>query len=408
MSKLALLIGINYIGTPNKLNGCQNDILRFTEVLTYKYGYKKENMVSLMDRLGYKSPIKNNIILEMNNLVEKSNKNKAQEIFLYYSGHGTTIFDRNNDEVDRRDECLVPLDYDKNGIISDDDIYTFLSKLYEKSKITCIFDCCNSASNSDLPISYLLKNGKVVKENYSKKANLNKNIIIISGCADNNVSYDAVEPNGTPCGILSYSIRKTLENNAYTCNIKELLYGVTKEINKFKLQQVPVISVGSDKILPESNIFKFDKNTAKNVVSNIPVKSYFNLFSKSVMSMIPNDIAKKVSKSMHKDLHNIDKDVFNTELKNELNNKLYKKFNLPQELSKELSKEISKELSKEISKEITENITNNNKTTNKKYNKYLINKILKKTIKYFEKKKYIQLAIILIIAYIFTKNIIST
>ena len=39
MSKFALLIGINYKGTSNELNGCINDVMNMRDVLIKHFGY---------------------------------------------------------------------------------------------------------------------------------------------------------------------------------------------------------------------------------------------------------------------------------------------------------------------------------------------------------------------------------
>ena len=50
MSKLALLIGINYIGTPQQLSGCINDITETKKILKEVYKYEEKNIVSLTDK----------------------------------------------------------------------------------------------------------------------------------------------------------------------------------------------------------------------------------------------------------------------------------------------------------------------------------------------------------------------
>lgn len=263
MSKFALLIGINYIGTNSRLYGCQNDIINFAPILTSKYGYSNKNIVSLMDRRGYQSPTLKNIKDEINKLIILSKKKKASEVLIYYSGHGTNIIDKNKDESDGYDECLVPLDYNNSGFITDDYIYYLLSSFSNNTKVIFIFDSCNSASNTDLPVSYLNKKNTIVTETYSKRASLNKNIFIISGCADDNYSYDTAEPDGTPCGLLSYSIRKTIEQNNYSCNIKQLLEGIYSIITSYNLDQVPVISVGSESININTPVFILEPKKGK-------------------------------------------------------------------------------------------------------------------------------------------------
>ena len=243
----ALLIGINYTGTSSQLYGCQNDVLKMKEVIKTHYGYKEENITMLMDKQGFILPTASNIIAQLNLLYSKSKNNLINEIYIHYSGHGTSIIDRDGDETDGKDECIVPLDYSKSGIITDDFIYAFLSKIKPVKKITWVFDSCNSASCTDLPYSYIINNSnQIIKQILSKRKPIsnNKNIYILSGCLDANVSYDVREPDGTPCGLLSYNLRKTLEQFGYTCTISQLLTNIKKGFGQ--TDQSPVLSVNSN------------------------------------------------------------------------------------------------------------------------------------------------------------------
>ena len=47
--KRALLVGINYIGTDNALNGCINDIDNMRDILKSEYGYKDADIIMISD-----------------------------------------------------------------------------------------------------------------------------------------------------------------------------------------------------------------------------------------------------------------------------------------------------------------------------------------------------------------------
>jgi len=242
--KIAILIGINYIGSQVQLAGCQNDVIKMKDVLMKNYGYKNENIYMLVDRPEFIQPTASNIIAQLNWLYLLSAKEVIGEIYVHYSGHGTSIIDRDRDETDGKDECIVPVDYTKSGIISDDIIYSFLSKIKQvEKKIIWVFDSCNSASCTDLPYSFVIDNkNKITKQILSKRKPItnNNNIFVLSGCLDAKVSYDVVELDGTPCGLLSYNLRKTLEKFNYTCTISQLLINIKSGFGN--LDQAPVLS----------------------------------------------------------------------------------------------------------------------------------------------------------------------
>ena len=81
---------------------------------------------------------------------------------------GGTQKDTNGDEADGHDETLCPMDYEQNGIITDDDMFDLVVKpLPRGCKLTAIFDCCHSGSILDLPFTYQPdgKNGVVMRNN---------------------------------------------------------------------------------------------------------------------------------------------------------------------------------------------------------------------------------------------------
>ena len=81
----------------------------------------------------------------------------------------------------------------------------------------------------------------------------NSKIFIISGCFDFSYSYDSAEPNGKPCGLLSYGLRKVLEKYNYNCTIENLITEIKKGFGNNN--QTPVLSVNSNNIMPSTIVF---------------------------------------------------------------------------------------------------------------------------------------------------------
>jgi hypothetical protein len=94
-TKKALLIGINYVGTPYTLRGCINDVTKVKSQIN-SYGFSNQNIKILTDNTPQK-PTRENILLEFKNLL--ANANSGDTLFFLYSGHGTQILDKNNDET---------------------------------------------------------------------------------------------------------------------------------------------------------------------------------------------------------------------------------------------------------------------------------------------------------------------
>jgi hypothetical protein len=80
-----------------------------------------------MDDGNHESPTKDNMIAAYKKIVSECEAGDA--LFLHYSGHGAKIRDDDfGEEEDGYDESLVPLDYQKKGMIRDDDLYEIIVK----------------------------------------------------------------------------------------------------------------------------------------------------------------------------------------------------------------------------------------------------------------------------------------
>ena len=119
MTKIALLMGLNYRGSSAELSGCIHDVVNTGKVLEEVYGYKSEDILYMTDDSEIK-PTARNILAQLIRLSERTYQEDIKEIWVSYSGHGTYVKDVNDDEDDGKDECLVPLDYKESGMISDD------------------------------------------------------------------------------------------------------------------------------------------------------------------------------------------------------------------------------------------------------------------------------------------------
>lgn len=80
------MIGINYLGQPNQLHGCINDVTNMSVFLNEKHGYRREDMVILTDDQEniMSIPTKANIIRAMHWLVKNAQPNDS--LFIHFSG----------------------------------------------------------------------------------------------------------------------------------------------------------------------------------------------------------------------------------------------------------------------------------------------------------------------------------
>lgn len=231
--KAALLIGINYQGTQNELGGCENDIYDMKAKLMVNYGIAEEDILVLTEK-ETKQPTYANIIYGINWLVEK-NRQGYKNIWFQYSGHGYYKKDRNGDELDGMDECIVTVD---TKFITDDVLKTNLvNRMSDDVNMICIMDCCHSGTIMDLKYKY--KTRGVCELQYNDKDG--RNVISVSGCRDDETSADAWFTNKWN-GALTKKLMTVLERSNYSITNLNLLTELQTELDNDRFTQRPVIT----------------------------------------------------------------------------------------------------------------------------------------------------------------------
>ncbi len=149
-----LFIGIDYLGTSSELENCRNDARDMEKLLSDMYEVE-ESILLLDDSDDDKKPTRENIIKWIKWLV--SNNSEGDTLWLHYSGHGGNTRDTSGDEEDNKDETLIPLDFEDNGEISDDELNVLLCRPVVASGCTLYFhdDCCHSGTGADLRFKLL-------------------------------------------------------------------------------------------------------------------------------------------------------------------------------------------------------------------------------------------------------------
>lgn len=251
MSKIALLIGINYRGTKSELSGCINDINNTKDILKKVYKYEEKNIIVLTDDTIIK-PTSNNITIQLYDLAFRTKKEDIKEIWISYSGHGSYVTDTNKDEMDKKDECLVPLDYEKNGLITDDMLNHIFSFIDPKIAVIVVIDACHSETILDLTYRYISGNKNVI-ENKSNK--IKSNVILISGCRDIETSADAYNINNSMkySGAMTTAFLETLKKFNYKITCWNLLKEMRLFLKQRKFTQIPQICC--TKLINTSTLF---------------------------------------------------------------------------------------------------------------------------------------------------------
>ena len=256
-NKRALLIGINYLeDINNRLNGCINDVNNIKQILINKFNYQA-GLITVLTDDGKSNgiPTKNSIIANINNIVTLTKP--GDTIYLHYSGHGSQLIAKNNNESNNvdtpgMDDCICPCDFNKysgaEGFITDNILREILvNKIPKGAKLRAVFDACHSASMLDL--EYMWKGGEVyIKEHPNELQS--SDIVLISGCRDNQTSADTYNTQQRQAqGALTMMLIKALNSeDIIKRNWRNLILRLRELLNQERYDQFPMLSVG-DKLI---------------------------------------------------------------------------------------------------------------------------------------------------------------
>ena len=188
-NKMALLIGINYDKNESDcddLRGCENDTFRIRKFLIDRLKFEENQITTLSTDDSTRANLEHEIL----RLVDYAKQNRDSELFFHFSGHGASL--EGGSESDGRLEALCPTDYHQSGMILDKWLKKqFLERLPFDCRLFCLVDCCHSGTNMNLPYSFdtIKRCSRRDFDNTPCAAE----IVKISGCLDNQVSYDYYE-----------------------------------------------------------------------------------------------------------------------------------------------------------------------------------------------------------------------
>jgi metacaspase-1 len=205
--KKAVCIGINnYPGIFNDLKGCVNDAQDWSALLQ-DMGFETSIMLD-------SQATQQNVKAALQDLISATN---AGDVAVFtYSGHGTQVSERSDDESDHYDEAICLYD----GNVIDDELRVILEGLHPQATLVVISDSCFSGSVTRIApepatprfiqpsVSTI---GKTARRPFLlPEADMPE--ILITGCTDSEYSYDA-EFNGRPNGAMTaYAIQVIKQN----------------------------------------------------------------------------------------------------------------------------------------------------------------------------------------------------
>lgn len=247
MSKKLFVIGLNYFGTEYELQGCINDV-QAIQAAYVRHGFSDvTRYVETKTHDSATEPKKAQTLEALSRWIKAAKP--GDFLAFHYSGHGTHTKDTSGDEVDREDEAICLLD---DNVLDDELKQILVDQLPQGVKLRCFFDCCHSGTIMDLPWNAKFT-GKLTKFQSENKDHRIHDIVMISGCRDDQTSADAwIEENKKNEGAMTWAWLRTL-TVAETTQPDMTWYDVVQRM-RFTLldggyEQIPQISLGDKKLI---------------------------------------------------------------------------------------------------------------------------------------------------------------
>ena len=239
MAKKAFCVGINdYPYEGNDLKGCVNDARDWAALLTRHFDFPRSDVTMLTDA----QATKKSIVAGLKSLLAGAT---AGDVLVFTnSSHGSYIPDKDGDET--YDEVICPHDIQDNLLV-DDELYELFGGLKPGVRLTMISDSCYSGSLSRAMLTGLLP-GMTFKDDrrvrflnpalfrrtrlladplgvrprrIKARPQSKMKEVLLSGCTDSEVSYDA-KIGGAYHGAMTYHAIKAIAAAKYKITYGQL------------------------------------------------------------------------------------------------------------------------------------------------------------------------------------------
>jgi hypothetical protein len=237
----AVLFGINYLGTESELRGCANDVNNMAYFLRTRA--KFDDIKVYTEETTPNDVTGRAILTHLRKLAIDSREGLYDRVWIHYSGHGASVRDWNGDERDGKDECILPVDFTSNGVITDDMIKGILRMFHKDTKVTLIFDCCHSGTICDLKYKYRGYDRRMVIESFAPECEAD--VCMISGCMDSQTSADAYNVRGmrTFTGAMTSCLLDVLKHETKLLRVIEQL---NQKLKAKRFEQIAQLSASSE------------------------------------------------------------------------------------------------------------------------------------------------------------------
>ncbi len=267
MTIYALLIGINdYAGNVPDLNGCHNDVDRFSDVLRSRYSVSDDDILMLKSGEATKANIVDGFT---SHLAQAQDDDTA---IIYYSGHGSQ--ERSPEqfwdiEADRQNETIVCHD-SRSGVngsnpagdLADKELRFLIAGLAKHNPhIVVIFDCCHSGSgtrsagsvdSSAVRMAQADRRNRSIQQyvffDTAEEEGWTEDMrrlpegqhVFLSGCQDSELSKELVIE-GKRHGAFTHYLCKTLETTSSSLSYRNIVSRINQQVQGLVQKQHPQV-----------------------------------------------------------------------------------------------------------------------------------------------------------------------
>lgn len=254
MSKRAVCVGINdYPIRDADLKGCVNDANAWANLLVDHFEFDRGDIRIITDKDAKAATI----VEALNELF--AGASDGDVLVFTNSSHGSYVVDDNDDEPDGYDEILCPYDVRKTSI-TDDQLRAVLGAVPAGVQAIVISDSCHSGNvtrifpseeeeRQDRRIRFLnpgrIRPARIIADALAAEPRAKiaypesgMNHLLLSGCRDNEVSYDAFL-DGDYHGAMTHSAMKAIEEANYQLTWAELHERLTVRLEQSGFNQHP-------------------------------------------------------------------------------------------------------------------------------------------------------------------------
>jgi hypothetical protein len=238
---VGIIFGNNYPNTSYQLDGCVNDALAMERLL-------KEELL-FNDVHVYTEATGSTLYRIVLEAVRRTNVQNVDNLWIHFSGHATQVPSKDNYESDGLDECIVPSDYRRVGVLRDNFFLSAFKRVNPRTNVFCTFDCCHSGTIADIKYAY-------VKSNFDDPVITHSGIpcearvLCISGCRD---AEKAQEVLGS--GIMTKCLVQILREKGAFVPLRTLIDSLRVAVQRENPAQYPVLS-SSKRLGPEDTLLQ--------------------------------------------------------------------------------------------------------------------------------------------------------